>query len=330
MRTPPGITTAASVLLALSVAALLASCTADTTEPSPAIQPSTSVLSTTAVPGTTAVPSSAKGAPPTVVSPTKVLTFVEENHSLAQMQAGMPYLAGLAEQYAYATDFTAISHPSLPNYLAIAGGSTFGVTDDNDPSVNAAKVGTASSVFDQALARGDTAKTYAESMPSNCALTSSSGLYAVRHNPWTYFDAGRAGCNTFDVPAGTPTSGALASDIATGSLPDVGLVVPNLCNDAHDCSLTIADRWLKGWLPAILTSPDFTSGRLAVVVTADEDDESSGNTVLTVVLHAKSPGGVVTAHLTHYSLSRLYSQIIGVRPLADASTAPDMQAAFGL
>ena len=54
---------------------------------------------------------------------TKLLVFVEENHSLDQMRAGMPYIAGLAEQYGHATDYRATRHPSLPNYLAIAGGS---------------------------------------------------------------------------------------------------------------------------------------------------------------------------------------------------------------
>ena len=64
----------------------------------------------------------------------KVLVFVEENHSFDQMKAGMPYLYAQAQQYGYATTYTAISHPSLPNYLAMAFGSTFGVTDDDSPS----------------------------------------------------------------------------------------------------------------------------------------------------------------------------------------------------
>jgi len=64
---------------------------------------------------------------------TKLLVFVEENHSFDQMRAGMPYTASLAERYGHATDYHAIRHPSLPNYIAIAGGSTYGVTDDRLP-----------------------------------------------------------------------------------------------------------------------------------------------------------------------------------------------------
>src|SRR3954469_22879393 len=77
------------------------------------------VLATTAAPSTSPV-----SAPAAVVSApvvTKVLAFVEENHSLAQMQAGMPYTFALAKQYGYASNYAAITHPSLPNYLAIAG-----------------------------------------------------------------------------------------------------------------------------------------------------------------------------------------------------------------
>ncbi|MBA3783853.1 MAG: phosphoesterase, partial [Nocardioides sp.] len=77
---------------------------------------------------------------PSVVSTatvTKVLTIIEENHSYAQMKAGMPYLFSLSKKYGYASNWTAITHPSLPNYLAMTGGSTFGVTDDSAPSANA-------------------------------------------------------------------------------------------------------------------------------------------------------------------------------------------------
>jgi acid phosphatase len=246
---------------------------------------------------------------------------VEENHSYQQMQSGMPYLTSLASTYGYASNYTAISHPSLPNYLAIAGGSTFGVTDDNNPTAHPIN---APSVFDQALAQHLTAGVYADSMPSNCDLNNA-GNYAVRHNPWTYFTLGRSDCQSYDRPMGTFTSDAKSS-----SLPNVGMVVPDVCNDAHSCPLATADTWLKNELPTVLGSQDFTSGRLAVVITADEDDHSSGNHVLTVVLDANLSGAVVTTPLSHYSLSRFYSETVGASPLGNARNAPDMRDAFGL
>ena len=257
----------------------------------------------------------------TTPHPTKVLSIIEENHSYTQMSNQMPYLWSLAQRYGYATDWTAIRHPSLPNYLAIVGGSTFGVTDDNDPvdhPINAV------TVFDQAIDAGKRARLWAESMPANCYPVSAS-LYAVKHNPWAYFTPSQTRCNSFDVPAGSFLHAA-----ANNGLPAVGMLVPNLCNDAHDCPLATADNWLKARLPTVLQSSDFTSGRLAVVVTADEDDRRSGNKVLTVVLAASLNGTVVTAPLTHYSLTRFYAQTLGVAPLLNGIGAPDMRAAFGL
>lgn len=263
----------------------------------------------------------AQGATPV----TKVLVFMEENHSLSQMQSGMPYAYSMARQYGYATNYTAIRHPSLPNYLAIAGGDTFGVTDDAAPASHPVN---AQTVFGQALALGKTAKTYAESMPSNCALTGSTTQgYAVKHNPWAYFTpaAERSGCNAYDVP-----ETRLQADITAGALPNVGMVVPNQCNDAHDCSLATADNWFKSRMTAIMSGPDWQAGRLAVVLTADEDDSTAGNKVLTVVIHPSQQGRVVTTALTHYSLTRLYEDVIGAAHLRNAATAPNMATAFGL
>ncbi len=262
---------------------------------------------------------------PGSVKASKVLVFVEENHSLAQMQSGMPFLFGLAKQYGYADNFTAITHPSEPNYIAIAAGSTLGDTADHNP----AKQLTGQSVFGQALAAGRSAKTYAESMTTACQQ-SDSGSYKVKHNPWASFADERAACNAGNLSMGTPSSGPMHDDVVSGNLPNVGLAVPNICNDAHDCPLTTADSWLQGWLGPIMAGPDYQSGRLAVVITADEDDKSSGNKVLTVVIHRSQTHHVVTSPLNHYSLSGYASDLAGSPPLRNATTAPNFAAAFGL
>jgi len=134
---------------------------------------SVSVVSSTTQ-GSTQAPESGEAA--------KLLVFVVENHSLTEMRSQMPWTYRLGQQYGYATDFEALTHPSLPNYLAIAGGSTFGVTDDADPSAHQIS---GSSVFGEALTHGRTARVYADAMPAPCTLTNV-GRYAVRHNPWTY------------------------------------------------------------------------------------------------------------------------------------------------
>jgi acid phosphatase len=80
----------------------------------------------------------------------------------------------------------------------------------------------------------------------------------------------------------------------------------------------------------IFDGPDWRSGHLAVVLTADEDDSSAGNNVLTVVIHPSQKGNVVTSPLTHYSLTRLYEEVAGVPYLFASASAPSMTTAFGL
>ena len=261
---------------------------------------------------------------PPVEPVTKLLVFVVENHSLNQMRHQMPAMFGLAEKYGYATRYRAVTHPSLPNYLAIAGGSTFGVSDDASP---ASHVIHGRSVFGQAIHAGKTATVYAEGMPGRCALQSGGGRYAVKHNPWAYFVDERASCNRHDLPLRR-----YAADAASGNLPNAGMVVPNLCHDAHDadCDLSDADAWLDRQVGKALDGPDFASGHLAVVITADEDDRTQGNRVLTIVLHPSQDGHVVRTRLTHYSLTRLYDGVLGVSPLRKAARARDLATAFGL
>lgn len=251
----------------------------------------------------------------------KLLVFVVENHSLDEMRSQMPWTYALAHRYGYATAYRAMTHPSLPNYLAIAGGSTFGVNDDDDPSAHPLH---GPSVFGEALRAGLTARVYADAMPSSCFLTSA-GEYAVRHNPWTYFVDERAECRTFDTPLAR-----FAADVRAGHLPDAGMVVPDVCHDAHDCSLATADAWLRQVVGLAMSGPDFRSGRLAIVITADEDDGSQGNTVLTVVIHPGVRAEVVSQPLSQLSLSRLYAEVLGVPPLREAASAPSMATAFHL
>lgn len=270
----------------------------------------------------TVPPSSVRtgGRPPATV--TKLLVFVVENHSLAQMRRGMPYTYRLATRYGYASSYIATRHPSLPNYIAIASGSTHGITTNAAPADNVAVRGP--SVFGRALAAGRTARVYADAMPGVCA-TEPTGRYAVKHNPWPYFVDERSLCRRDDLPVT-----ALEADVAAGSLPNAGMVIPDLCHDAHDCSLGTADAWFRRWMTRIQEGPDWRAGRLAVVLTADEDDKSAGNRVLTVVVHPSQHGTVARTRLDHYSLTRLYAEVTGTVPLGRGAQAASMATAFDL
>jgi hypothetical protein len=181
------------------------------------------------------------------------------------------------------------------------------------------------SVFSQAISSGGTAAVYAEGMPGTCALESGGNQYLVRHNPWTYFVDDRVACRQYDVSAAR-----LPDAIKAGQLPNVGMVIPDACNDAHDCSLATADAWLRTNVARVLEGPDWRSGRLAVVITADEDDYHEDNLVLTVVLHPSLHHVVVDRPLSHLSLSRFLSEVVHQPPLRDAAGATSLGAAFHL
>lgn len=252
----------------------------------------------------------------------KMLVVIEENHSLDEMRAGMPYTFGLAKRFGYATDYHAVSHPSLPNYLAIVGGSTFGITDDHPPVAHPVRV---PSVFADGLARGRSVAVYADGMPGNCAPSNGGDNYAVRHNPWAYFGAEQSACRKFDVPASR-----LHDDITRGHLPNLGLVIPNTCHDAHDCGLATADAWFAKLMHDIFSGPDWRSGRLAVVLTADEDDHNQDNKVLTVVAHPSQHQHVVRVRLDHYSLLRALEDVAGAPHRGKAVGAASLSGAFNL
>ncbi len=294
----------------------------------------------TRVPPTPPPPTVPSTATPTVNAPctggkaqpiTHVIWIWMENHSYAQIVGNQsaPYLNRLAGQCGLATDYHGVSHPSLPNYIAAASGDTQGITDDDGPAAHPIS---APSIFSQASAAGLGWKSYEEVMPVKCSLKDS-GRYAVKHNPAAYFTGIRGDCASRDVPLGTTSAGALASDLRDNKLPGFSFVTPDLCNDMHDCGVGSGDAWLASWMPQILTSPGYRSGRTAVFVTWDEDDGGAGNHVASVVISpATVPGTRATAHFDHYSLLKTAEQLLGLAYIghaADPSTL-SMRTAFHL
>src|SRR5260221_13720018 len=65
--------------------------------------------------------------------PAHVFYIMMENHGYSQIignNADAPYINSLAAKYNVATDFHGVTHPSLPNYLAMLSGSHQGIWDD--------------------------------------------------------------------------------------------------------------------------------------------------------------------------------------------------------
>ncbi len=302
--------------------ALLAGCSSVPTATAPTATAPTATASAPAPKPTASAPSSPAGSLGHV---RKILVIMEENHSIQQVfPDGMPYLWSLAQRYAYATDWSDVAHPSLPNYLAIFAGSAFDEPQDCAPGPGCTYPGP--SVFGQALARGESAKAYEESMPGPCD-PGFVGDYDVNHNPWAYFPSEAASCRANDVPAGTPAGGALADDVRAGDLPDVGLVTPNLQHDGHNGTPAQADAWLRAWIPELMSGPDWQSGRLAITAVFDEGETTEQ---VPFVLMAPGLSGVrISEQANQYALTRLIDAVIGAPPLRSASAATDVAPLLG-
>ena len=246
-----------------------------------------------------------------------VVWIVMENHSYddAIDPAYAPYTSRLARACGLATSFTAETHPSLPNYIAMTSGGTQRITDDAGPPAHPLGV---ASIFSQTAGRW---RALEESMPTNCRLTDD-GRYAVRHNPATYYTPLRAECSRNDMPLGaTPDLSARFT-----------FVTPNMCNDTHDCSVSTGDAWLARFLPAVFATAEYRAGKTAVFLTWDENDGSQGNHIATLVMAPSVPSRTrVATPFNHYSMLRTTEELLGISTyLGAANGATSMRHGFGL
>ena len=263
---------------------------------------------------------------------TKVVWILMENNNYSSIYPTQPYETQIANQCGLATNYDAVSHPSLPNYIALTTGSTQGITDDNGPSSHPLDV---DNIYHQALTIDGSAKQYSESMSGNCEL-SNSGPYYVRHAPWAYFvngvfDQQRTQCQADDVPMGTYQSGDFHDDVVNGALPSFSFVTPNGTDDDHDSNPSTGDAYLSNLIPFITGGPDYQAGHLAIFITFDENGSGSPNHVYTAVISPyTTPGTQSGTAYTHYSLLRTTEEILGLPLLAGAQSASSMLTAFDL
>jgi len=246
-----------------------------------------------------------------------VIWIVMENKSFSDVigSSQAPYTRALASACGLATRFGAETHPSLPNYIAMTSGSTQHISDDLGPGFHRLAV---PSIFSQL---GSGWRALEDAMPSACARANS-GRYAVRHNPAAYYTNLAGSCRRQDVPLATrPNLSARFT-----------FVTPDLCHDTHDCPVSDGDRWLAGFVPKILRSRQYASGRTAVFITWDEDDGSGSNRIPTLVIAPHTHPGTRSARsFSHYSMLRTTEELLGLPVrLGAAARAASMRSAFGL
>jgi len=200
-----------------------------------------------------------------------------------------------------------------------------GITDDGSPSAHPIA---SDNLFRQVRASGRLERSYEEDMPAPCAL-SSAGRYAIKHNPAAYYQGGtdREACRRDDVTLGTPTSGPLATGLASGHLPAFTFVTPNLCDDTHDCAVAVGDAWLGRWMRVILNSPTYRDRRTAVFVIWDEPTPMPN----LVISPTTPPGTRLGAPVDHYALRRTTEELLGLsQHLGAAATSRSLRRSFRL
>jgi len=254
-----------------------------------------------------------------------VFVVVEENANYSDVIANpaMPYLNGLANQYGLATNYFANGHPSIPNYFELATGQVLTLIDASTPRTFPVST---DNVVRELLAAGKTWKSYAEDLPSIGYTGADTGLYAVRHNPLAYLTDVQN--NTQQVQNLVPFS-QLAADLNTANLPEYSFIVPNLCNDAHNCPLGTADTWLKTNIDPVIKSPQFQKDGLLIVVFDEAntlDLTAGGGHIFAVIVSPLAKRNYKSiAFYQHQSVLRLTLEGLGVTKLpGDAAAAPAM------
>jgi hypothetical protein len=275
-------------------ACLLAACAPKATAQAPAkTSPTPSPIATSPTP---------EPSPP--ANPSHVFVIVMENRSYSQAIASA-YVSQLAAQYGIATDYHGVSHPSLPNYLALTSGTTWGIADDGFHALPAGGLGT------QLTNAGIDWRAYMEGMTSGCFH--SPYPYALKHNPFAYYGSA---CPPQVVPFSQ-----FAADMS-GNAPRFAWITPDLCHDGHDCSSAVADAWLSQTVPTILGTNAWQDNGV-LVITWDEGEDSA-NSVLTVVIRPNPLVHRSARPYDHYSLLATIEDQLGVARLGMAAQATPM------
>ncbi len=247
--------------------------------------PTATATATAAVPGASAPSAPGVSAVPT---PAHIVLVVNENHSYGDIvgNAAAPFINGLAREGALFTRSFAVTHPSEPNYLALFSGSTHGITDDSCPhTFRFPNLAT-----DLAAVRRSFTG-FAESLPAVGSRICVHGDYARKHVPWVNFA---------NVPASASQPLSSFTSSQPGALPTVSWVIPNLCDDMHDCSVATGDSWLRkhlgGYAHWAMTH------RSLLIVTWDEDDGSAANQIPTIFVGQVVKPGRYGQRITHYNV----------------------------
>lgn len=246
-----------------------------------------------------------RGSAAPIPRPQHTIVVVEENKSLAQIDgnASAPFINGLFVRGALFTNAHGVTHPSLPNYLALFAG----VTNANGDGCPATGLDDhAANLASELLAAHYTFAGFSESLPSEGSTVCAAGTYARKHAPWVAFG---------NVPKSAGRAFAMLPS-RYDALPTVAFVVPNVDNDMHDGTIAQGDDWLAKHMAPLLRWAD-THDTL-VILTWDEGFDAD-NTVATVLYGPMIKPGRYAEKISHYNVLRTIEELFALRPTGNAA-----------
>jgi hypothetical protein len=272
-----------------------------------------------------AAPASGTIPPPrtaTTGGPDHIVVMVFENKEADAIMArhsSAPYFRSLARRSVTLNRLFAITHPSLPNYLALTSGSTHDVTSDCTRCLVDGP-----NLVDQLVGAGITWKAYMESMPEPCSTAVTAGKYVMKHNPFMYYTDIR---DDVDRCGSVVPMRQLTADLEGGTLPMFAWISPNLCHDMHDCSVATGDRFLRNWAPRIVAG--LGSDGIMIVI-FDEGitavgccgDTAAGGHIAGIITGPGAAAGLtIGTRITQYSILKLIQDAWGLGTLGETAGA---------
>lgn len=254
-----------------------------------------------------------------------VFIVVEENTNYSSVigNSAMPYFNSLAQKYGLATQYYANTHPSIGNYFMMTAGQVITNNDSYTGTV------TADNVVRHLLTAGKTWKAYEESLPSVGYISPDTSNYVRRHCPLSYFsDVVNSSAQKLHLVPFTQ----FAKDKTNNALPQYSFITPNLCNDAHNCSLGTADKWLKNNIDPLIQSSVFQAGGLLIIVFDESanDNTKGGGRVAWVAISPKYSKAAYKSSVLyqHQNTLRLMLQGLGVTTYPGKSSTASNMAEF--
>lgn len=129
--------------------------------------------------------------------------------------------------------------------------------------------------------------------------------YVRKHNPLMSYDSVTSNTNRL---AKCKNFTMFYDDLAANKLPQWMFITPNMTNDGHDSSISVAGKWARNFLTPLLSNTAFNAPRTLVHLTFDEGTTSGTNKVYSVLLGSAVPAAKVgTTNSTtynHYTLTK--------------------------